>query len=112
MHADLMRAARIDFDIEQGEFAETRLQPANYAVMRDRAPPTFEPRGHTTTPYAIAADALINGSRIFFHPPVHQSNVFLLHFARGKLPAQLGMGCIVFGHDDETAGFFIEPMDD
>ena len=42
---------------------------------------------------------------------MHQRHIFFLHLARGELRAQIAMCLVVFGHDNKTAGFFIQPMD-
>src|SRR5216683_1808730 len=91
VHANLMSTASVDLYVEQGELAVLRVETAHHAIMRHRRTPPCEASRHLHAAHRIAADALRQRSRIFLHPAMRQSHIFLLHFARRKLRAQLAM---------------------
>ena len=57
MYADLMRAAGIDFDLDQSEFSEWRVQSAQGFVVRHGFPTSGVTSGHPYAANTIAADA-------------------------------------------------------
>src|ERR1700683_5360234 len=97
VYANLVSAAGSDLHVQQGEFAERRIETARHALMGHRRPSTLELCCHPRAPYPVAADALGERCGIFFHPAVYQGEIFLLYFPRGELRAQLAMGLVVFG---------------
>ena len=113
-HVDtnLMRAAGIDFHFDQRELAKGSVQATDDAVVRDGFAASRAARGHPDAADRVAADRRVDGSAIFLRPAVHQRDISLLHFALGKLLGQLAMRFVVFRYDDQSAGFFVEAVDD
>src|ERR1700676_2492890 len=110
MHPNLMRPAGIDLHLDQRELAKGRVQPTDYAVVRDRIAPARSSRRHPYAPQPVAADAGRNRPSILLYPSMHQRNISFLDLAPGKLGRQLAMRFIIFRHYDQPAGLFVQPM--
>src|SRR5581483_2344831 len=112
MDADLVSASCINGDVEQGKFPPRRIDTLTNAVMADGFTALEAARGHASATNAVATDGGIDGSGILLEPAVREGNVGLLHLAAGELRGQFAMGDIVFRHDDQTACFLVETVND
>src|ERR1700680_3155165 len=68
VHADLVSAPSIYFQLQQCELAECRINPLLNHVMGDRLAPLFTPGRHLGAMHAIAAYAAADGSLVTLHP--------------------------------------------
>jgi len=66
---------------------------------------------HTGAVNAVTADALRDCALVPLDPTVHERDIFLLHFAGRELRCQFAMRFVVLCHDDQSAGFFVEAVD-
>ena len=113
MDADLMGAAGLDADTDQGELAESCVEAANDFVVRDGGAGIFgRARGHAGAAHRIAADCGGDGSLLALDGAMHECDVGLADLTAGKQFGERGMGGVVFGDDDEAAGVLVEPVHD
>jgi hypothetical protein len=116
VHADLMRAASVELDLdergaaEDGEGAPIRARGAR---IRDGcAAPGFFRRGHARAVNGVAADGQLDPARFFLEDSLHQGEVCFLHGALLEGFTELGMRRVVLGGQNHTGSFFVEPMYD
>ena len=106
MHTDLMRAAGSDSHFEQTEAADL----LDGAVFGEGRAAGFKTGGHARAPHGIArdgpADDPLRGRRV----AMHEGQIDLLHLAGLKLGGQGLVRRVVAGHDQNTAGIFIQPV--
>src|SRR5450759_4868641 len=112
VHADLVSAAGLDTDIHQRELAKWRGYALANFIMSNRRATSAAAGGHANAPHHIAADLGIDGAAVFSRPAMHQRHVTLLHLAPRELLAQLAMGHVVLGDDDQPAGVLVETVHD
>src|ERR1700676_599839 len=110
VHADLVSAPSIYFQLQQCELAECRINPLLNHVMGDRLAPLFTPGRHLGAMHAIAAYAAADGSLVTLHPAVHQRDIFLLNLAPGELCGQFPVCFVIFRYHYKAARCFIETM--
>ena len=107
MHADLVRAAGFDLDIEQSEFLETLpyLPQAESlaAVGGDR---------HLGAVPAVAGDRAVDRAGVVTRAAVDECNVGFEDLAVAELVGEGFVGLFVLSDDDEAGGVFVETMDD
>jgi hypothetical protein len=68
--------------------------------------------GHTGTADEVAGDRKRDGGVVFLQVTMDESDVGLGHLALGEHLAELAVGAVVFGDEDEAAGLLVESMDD
>src|SRR5215470_1906852 len=112
VHPDLMSSSGIDPEFHKRELAVGRIDSLSDLVMRDGFASSGTAGGHARASHTVAADSGMDSSPFGLHRAMHQRNVRLLDLATGKLGGQFAMHFVVFGDDDQSAGFFIEAMDD
>lgn len=74
------------------------------------SPPVYN--GHFLAVYRMTANRLANLTGALGELPGTQCEVELLNFSSCKLGTQPLMREVVFGNNEATAGFFVEPVDD
>ena len=112
MDPDLVGAAGVDPNFQQGEFSVRRIQPSLHRVMGNGLASTGPLRGHASAPHAVAADAAADGASVLFQPAMHQGDVFLFYLAADELAGQPAMRFVALGHDQQAAGGLVQAMHD
>src|ERR1700693_721050 len=112
MDANLVRAASIDLNFQQAEFAVRRIQLALHRVMADGFAPASPPRGHARAPHLITADATADGSALTLQPALHQGHIFLLDLPRDELRGQSTMSLVTLRYHNQSAGGLVQAMHD
>jgi hypothetical protein len=112
VYANLVGAASVDFDVEQGEFAVIGVDAALNGVVGDGFAASGAASGHADAADGVATDGGGDGAFVVFQMTVDECDVSLLDFAGGELRGQLAMGGVVLGDNDEAAGFFVETVYD
>ena len=69
-------------------------------------------RGHSGATDEVAADGKVDGDVFASEAAVHEGDVGLLELSRGEHLAELTVGAVVLGDDDDPAGLLVEAMDD
>lgn len=111
--ADLVRASGFNAHADEGELAKAGCEAADHFVVRDGVAGVFGwSGGHAGAAEGVAADSGRNGSLLTLDVAVHERNVSLADLARGEEFGEGCVGLVVFGDDDEAAGFLVEAMDD
>src|SRR5712671_5226814 len=115
MYADLVSPSRLDLHFQQGKFAVSALNLFGYLPVRysltARSALTRTARGHACAADHIAADSGIDGSLRHLGPAMHQGDICLLDLPAGELLGELSMSQVRFGHQHQSARFFVQPMD-
>ena len=111
VYSNLMGAASLNAYPHQRELAKAVLEPARHIVVRNRRPSIIlRLCGHARPPHGIASHPGIDRTLLPLHLSLNQRNVGLFHLAAGKHLSQRRMGAVVFGHHDQAARIFIEPV--
>ncbi len=110
--ADLVGSSGLDAHGYQRETAEGRLDAAEHPIVADSSATIVAACCHPRAADRIAGDGGIYGSAFGGNCAVDQSDVGLLHLATGEHIGQLGMGLVMLGHQQQTAGLLVEPMHD
>src|SRR5947199_6758020 len=112
MHPNLVCAASLNPDLKQRKFAVTAVDLLQNFPVGNGFASLAAARGHALAAHTVAADRSRNCVLRVKHPSVHQREVDFFCFPPGKLLGQFTMRFIGFGHYDQPAGFFIEPVHD
>jgi hypothetical protein len=116
MDANLMCAACLDADLDEGEEAVGRGETFENLDVGDGGTDSFAVGG-ATGGHAVAADEIaaygeVDGGVVFGDVTVDEGNVGLFDLALGEHVAELAVGAVVFGDEDDTAGLLVEAVDD
>src|SRR5947207_14932947 len=111
MHSDLMRAASVDLHVQQRELSIARVDGSQDPVVSHRLTPPIGPCRHARSTHRDTADPTPYRAVLLLGKSVHQRNVFLPCLSCGKLRGQLTMRLIILCNHQQSAGLFIEPMD-
>ena len=71
VYADLVRSSGIDFQLQQSEFAEGRVDSLADLIVGDRFASAGAEGGHAYAAHTVAADAGVDGSTFRLHGAVH-----------------------------------------
>src|SRR5437899_8455644 len=115
MHANLVGSPGLNRDFEQRKLRAPVSHPLEYFPMRDGGATILSCLTaccHPSAPHAIAGDGCAYRAMIGFHPSVNEGQIGLLDLPLRKLAGESAVGCVSLGDDDESAGPFIEPVDD
>src|SRR5450755_1934389 len=112
VHSDLVSPTGINFQVEQGELAERRINSLLNNIMGDGLAPTLPPDCHFGAMHAITANGATDRPFVVLHPSVHECNVFFLDLALRELRRQAAMGLVIFRNDEESAGGLVETVHD
>ena len=74
--------------------------------------PSAAAGGHAGAADEVAGDGEGDGGVVFFEVAVEEGDVGLGDLAAGEHLAELAVGAVVFGDEDEAAGLLVEAMDD
>ncbi len=107
-----MGAAGFDVNFEQAEFTVGSVAAFKHAPVRDSVAAVGAARRHPHAANDVAGDGQVDRAGVFLHPAVHECEVNLAQAAAGKHLAQLAMGAVVLGDDDEAAGSLVEAVND
>ena len=109
MHADLVRAAGFQPAFDQGHVT----QPFQYAVMGHGMFPHRAVRridGHSHPVGRVAGDIAGDGPFVFVEVAPHQRMVDAPDGVVVELPGEKGVRPLVFGHDQQPGGVFVDPV--
>ena len=110
--ADLVGASGLDAHGDEGEAAEGRLDAAEHAIVADGRAAIVAACRHAGAADGIAGDGGVDRSAFGGDCAVHQRDVGLLHLAAREHVGQFGVGLVVLGDQEETAGLLVQPMHD
>ena len=108
MHADLVGAAGVDADAEEGGAVEALLDPPRGACL----PPAGGAHRHLLPVDRVAADRGVDLARGPGGHAEHEGEVLLLDRPAGELPDEGAVGLVVLGDHQEAGGALVEPVDD
>src|SRR5215813_2617233 len=97
MHADLMSASGLYFQVEQREFIKT----SDRAIESQRLS-TVECDGHLHAAARVAANRRVDFSRILFYHTINHRGVPFRDRARFELLGQAEMRAVCLGRDDQS----------
>src|SRR3984957_2818354 len=106
MQADLMGSARLELHRQVGVGA-IALQ---YPIMRHRRPPALT-HGHAQPIAAIASDGRIDGTAPGHDAHAHRQ-ILARHGARHELSRQRGLRFRAAGHNQQSAGVLVQPVNE
>jgi len=112
VNANLVGTASVDFYFEESEFAVFGLQPSLNLVVCDSFAASGAAGSHADASNSVATNGGGDGAGVAFKMTVDERDVSLFDAAGGELRGQLPMSGIVLRHHDESAGSFVEAMDD
>src|SRR5215469_3583443 len=78
--------------------------------MGDRPASALPASRHARPADTIAADAARNCASFLFRPTVYQRDICLSDLSLCKLSGQFAMCLVIFRHRNQSAGGFVEPM--
>src|SRR5579871_6372585 len=114
--ANLMGAAGLDADLDEGERAVRGGKAFDDFDMGDGGTDTLAisrtAGGHAVATDQIAADREVDGGVVLGDVAVDESDVGLFDVALGEHVAKLAVGGVVFGDEDDAAGLLVEAVDD
>src|ERR1700748_2643805 len=105
--ADLMGAAGFDADLDEGEGAVGAGDALEDVGGGDGGADTFAEGaagGHAGAADEVAADGEVDGGVVFGEVAVDEGEVGFGDLALGEHLAELAVGAVVFGDEDEAAG--------
>ena len=111
VNADLVSSTGVDFDFEQSELAERRIELAQNVVVRDGLALAGSLCRHSYAADGVAADAGVDGPALFLGPAVHQRDIGFLHFTFRELRGEFAVSVVIFRDHDQATGFFVETVD-
>jgi len=119
--ADLVGAACLDADLDEGEVAVVGgVDALKHLDVRDGGADTFTisgaASGHADASDEVTADGEVDGDVVFckaaLEVSVDEGDIGLFELAGGEHLAELAMRAVVFGNEDDSAGLFVEAVDD
>ena len=113
--ADLMCAAGLDADFDEGEGAVGGAEALEYVDVGYGGTDAFaegSASGHADAADEVSGDGEVDGDVVFCQMAVDEGDVGFGDLAGGEHVAELAMGAVVFGDEDETAGLLVEAVDD
>jgi hypothetical protein len=110
--ADLVGAAGFDADLDEGEGAVGADDALEDGGVGDGGAAIGATGGHAGAADEVAGDGEGDGGVVFGEVAVEESDVGFGNLAAGEHLAELAVGAVVFGDEDETAGEFVEAVDD
>jgi hypothetical protein len=110
--ADLVGAAGFDADFDEREGTVRGGEAFEYVEVGDGGASVLAASGHAGAAEEVAGDGEGDGGRVFFEVAVEEGEVGLGDLALGEHLAELAVGTVVFGDEDEAAGLLVETMDD
>ena len=110
--ADLVGAAGFDADFDEGEGAVGAGDAFEDVEVGDGGASVGAAGGHAGAADEVAGDGEGDGSVVLFEVAVEEGDVGLGDLALGEHLAELAVGAVVFGDEDEPAGLLVEAMDD
>jgi hypothetical protein len=110
--ANLVGAAGFYADFDEGEEAVGAGDPFEDVEVGDGGASVGAAGGHAGAADQVAGDGEGDGGVVFFYVAVEESEVGLGDLALGEHLAELAVGAVVFGDEDEAAGLLVEAMDD
>jgi hypothetical protein len=110
--ADLMGAAGFDLDFDEREGAVRAGDALENVNVGDGGAAVGAACGHAGAADEVASDGKGDGGVVLFDVAVDEGQVGLRNLALGEHLAELAVGAVVFGDEDEAAGLLVEAMDD
>ena len=107
MHAQLMGPAGLRKELHVGR---QFFKPFRHAVFRCRSLGTGRARGKFFPVFGISPDCQVNHPLGFFRDPPDQRFIDPVNGMALKLVDQVRMGLILFGHDHDARGVFVQPV--
>src|SRR6185312_1770318 len=113
MNANLVGAAGFNADGDEREFAEAGFHSLQDGVVGDGGAGSFlAAGGHAGAADCVAADGGVDGSLLLLERAMDEGDVGLANLAAGKHFAELEVGGVIAGDDDEAAGLLVEAVND
>src|SRR5258708_25212716 len=107
MHADLVRPAGLNLDLQQRELAVAAFNAFDYLPVRNRVPSWLASnaaaRGHARATHQVAANGSAHGALRLLHPAMDQRQIGLLYFTAGEMVRPRSVSVIAAGHPPPTA---------
>ncbi len=114
--ADLMGAAGLDADLDEGEGAVGGGEALEDVDVGDGGADAFAAEGsaggHAGATDEVTGDGEVDGGVIFCNVAVDEGEIGFGDLAGGEHLAELAVGTVVFGDEDEAAGLLVEAVDD
>ena len=110
--ANLVGAAGFDTNLDEGEGAVGGGQALEYVDVGDGGAAVGTAGGHAGATDEVAGDGKVDGGVVLFDVAVDEGDVSLGDLTLGEHLAELAVGAVVFGDEDETAGLLVEAVDD
>ncbi len=110
--ADLVGAAGLDADLDEGEGTIGSSETFEDVDVGDGGASVGAAGGHAGAADEVAGDGEVDGDVVFGEVAVDEGEVGLGDLAAGEHLAELAVGAVVFGDEDDAAGLLVEAMDD
>jgi hypothetical protein len=110
--SDLMGAAGLDADFDEGEGAVWSGEALEEVEVGDGGASVGAAGGHAGAADEVPGDGEAYGGVVFFDVAVEESDVGLGDLTAGEHVAEFAMRAVVFGDEDEAAGELVEAVDD
>jgi hypothetical protein len=110
--ADLVGAAGFDADFDEGEGTVGATDAFEDVEVGDGGASVGAASRHAGAAEEIAGDGEGDGGVVFFYVAVQEGEIGFRDLPLGEHLAELAMGAVVFGDEDEAAGLLVEAMDD
>ncbi len=111
--ADLVGAAGLDADLDEGEGAVGGGEALEDGDVRDGGAAVGAAGGHAGAADEVAGDGEVDGDVVLGDVAVDEGEVGLVRpGGAGEHLAELAVGAVVLGDDDEAAGLLVEAVDD
>jgi hypothetical protein len=114
--ADLVSAAGFDADFDEGEGAVGAAYPFEDVEVGDGGAGSGavggSAGGHAGAAEEVASDREGDGGVVFFQVAVEEGEIGFGDLTLGEHFAELAVGAVVFGDEDEAAGLLVKAMDD
>jgi hypothetical protein len=110
--ADLVGAAGLDVDLDEGEGAEGSGETLDDMEVGDGGAAVSAASGHAGAADEVAGDGEADGGVVFFDMAVEEGDVSFGDLTAGEHVAEFAVSAVVFGDEDEAAGELVEAMDD
>ncbi len=111
--ADLVGAAGLDADLDEGEGAVGGLVMRSSTLTWETAErPVGAAGGHAGAADEVAGDGEVDGDVVLCEVAVDEGEVGFGDLAAGEHVAELAVGAVVLGDEDDAAGLLVEAVDD